>query len=464
MKKTLPLKRIHFIGIGGIGMSAIAEMLDDLGICVQGSDAKESANTKRVRDKGIPVFIGHSADNLKGVDAVVVSTAIQPDNPELIAAKQLGIPVGHRSEMLAEILRFKQSICISGTHGKTTTSSLIASILMQARLKPSFVIGGILNSLASNARLGKGKYVVVEADESDGSFLRLPHAVSVITNIDSEHMDYYKEFDNMKAAYRLFVDNTSFYGFSVLNTDHPVVRELAEQTDSRKVITYGLNKSADVHADHIRLKKGRLVFDVFVRRGAKFVKIKDVMLNMFGLHNVQNALAAVAVGIGLGIKEDVIKKALKKFEGIQRRLTLRGTVNKVALYDDYGHHPVEIAASVQAVRSGTSGKVVAVFQPHRYSRLRDLWTDFLTCFKDADTVIVCDVFPAGEVPIDGINKRAFADALTQYHPHVISLSGFEELADIIQSETNAGDTVICLGAGSISAESIKLVKALKGKR
>ena len=263
MKKTIPLKRIHFIGIGGIGMSAIAEMLDDLGLCVQGSDAKESANTTRIREKGIPVFIGHHADNLKGVDAVVVSTAIKQDNPELVAAKSLGIPIGHRSEMLAEILRFKQSICISGTHGKTTTSSLVASILMQAKLKPSFIIGGILNSAASNAQLGKGKYVVVEADESDGSFLRLPHAVSVITNIDSEHMDYYKEFDNMKAAYRLFIDNTSFYGFSVLNTDHPVVKELADNTVGRKIITYGLNKTADVHADYIRMKNGKLIFDVF---------------------------------------------------------------------------------------------------------------------------------------------------------------------------------------------------------
>jgi len=464
MKKTIPLKRIHFVGIGGIGMSAIAEMLDDLGLCVQGSDAKESANTLRIQKKGIPVFIGHSADNLKGVDAIVVSTAIQPDNPELVAAKQLGIPVGHRSEMLAEILRFKQSICISGTHGKTTTSSLIASILMQARLKPSFVIGGILNSMASNARLGKGKYVVVEADESDGSFLRLPHAVSVVTNIDAEHMDYYKEFDHMKAAYRLFIDNTSFYGFSVLNTDHPVVKEIAEKTEGRKIITYGLNKSADVHADHIRTKRGRLVFDVFVRRGAKFTKIKDVVLNMFGYHNVQNALAAIAVGIGLDIKADVIKKALKKFEGIQRRLTLRGTANKVAVYDDYGHHPVEIAASVNAVKTSTSGKVIAVFQPHRYTRLRDLWVDFLACFADADTVIVCDVFSAGEQPIDGINKEAFATALALYHPRVIPLSGFNELADIIRTETVAGDTVVCLGAGSISAESVKLVKALKGKK
>lgn len=464
MKKIIPLKKIHFIGIGGIGMSAIAEMLDDLGIVVQGSDAKESANTARLRAAGIPVFIGHHEKNLKGVDAVVVSTAIKEDNPELVHAVRMGIPVGHRSEMLAEILRFKQSICISGTHGKTTTSSLIASILMAAKMNPSFVIGGILNSLGANARLGKGKYVVVEADESDGSFLKLPHAVSVVTNIDPEHMDFYKEFENMKQAYRLFIDNTSFYGFSVLNTDHPVVREIAEKTDARQIITYGLNKSADVHADYIRVKNGRLIFDVFVRQGDKFIKIKDVVLNMVGLHNVQNALAAIAVGIGLEIKTNIIKKALKKFEGIQRRLTLRGTVNKVAIYDDYGHHPVEISASINALRSSVSGKLIAVFQPHRYSRLRDLWTDFLTCFGSADMVIVCDVFAAGEQPIDGVDKESFVRELSMYHRQAIMLDSFDNLANVVRENTTAGDTVVCLGAGNISAESIRLVKSLKRKK
>jgi UDP-N-acetylmuramate--alanine ligase len=277
-------------------------------------------------------------------------------------------------------------------------------------------------------------------------------------------MDYYKEFDNMKAAYRLFIDNTSFYGFSVLNTDHPVVKELADNTVGRKIITYGLNKTADVHADYIRMKNGKLIFDVFVRSGAKFTKIKDITLNMFGRHNVQNALAAIAVGIGLDVKADIIKKALKKFEGIQRRLTLRGMVKKVAIYDDYGHHPVEISASINAVRSAVSGKVIAVFQPHRYSRLQDLWSDFLMCFHEADTVVVCDVYAAGEQPIEGINKEAFVTALSAVHPHVISLESFEMLADVVKNNTSAGDTVVCLGAGSISAESIKLVKELKRRK
>jgi UDP-N-acetylmuramate--alanine ligase len=277
-------------------------------------------------------------------------------------------------------------------------------------------------------------------------------------------MDYYKEFDNMKAAYRLFIDNTSFYGFSVLNTDHPVVKELADNTVGRKIITYGLNKMADVHADYIRMKNGKLIFDVFVRCGSKFIKIKDITLNMFGMHNVQNALAAIAVGVGLDVKADVIKKALKKFAGIQRRLTLRGTVKKVAVYDDYGHHPVEIAASINAVRSATAGRVVAVFQPHRYSRLKDLWHDFLTCFNEADIVVVCDVYPAGEQPIEGVNKMAFAEELSATHRHVIALDGFDALADVVQDYAHAGDTIVCLGAGTISSESIKLVKELKRRK
>lgn len=462
MKNILPLKKIHFIGIGGIGMSAIAEMLDDLGIKVQGSDAKESANTIRVRKKGIPVFIGHDKKNLKGVDAVVISSAIHLDNVELVEAKERGIHVGHRSEMLAEILRFKQSICVSGTHGKTTTSSLIASMLMQARLHPSFVIGGILNSQASNARLGKGKYVVVEADESDGSFLKLPTTISVITNIDPEHMDYYKTFDNMKKAYGLFINNTSFYGFSVACIDHPVVCEVIEKITARKIITYGMDKKADVHADHIRVQKGKLVFDVFVRQGNKFVKMKNVILSMFGLHNVQNALAAIAVGVGLELKEDVIKKALENFAGIQRRLTNRGCVKGITVYDDYGHHPVEIKASLSALKSALTGQLIAVFQPHRYSRFRDLWDDFLTCFELADTVIVCDVYGSGEEPLDGISKQDFAKQLKKHHKSVLALENFEALPDLIAKHSKDGDTVICLGAGSISSESIKLVKALKG--
>lgn len=461
MKLSCPLKKIHFIGIGGIGMSAIAEMLADLGLSVQGSDAKESANTKRVAKSGIPVFIGHKKENLKGVDAVVVSSAIQPDNPELVEARRLGIPVGHRSEMLAEILNYKRSICISGTHGKTTTSSLIASVLMQARLKPSFVIGGILNSQSSNARLGKGDYVVVEADESDGSFLKLPTTISVVTNIDPEHMDHYKTFENMKKAYTLFIQNTAFYGFSVVCTDHPVVNEVIQDIDTRRIVSYGLNKAADVHADHIRSYENGTIFDVFVRTGNKFKKIKDVKLSMLGRHNVLNALAAIAVALRLGIKDSVIKKALSTFEGIQRRLTLRGSLKDVKVYDDYAHHPIEIEATLKAVKSSVKGKIVAVFQPHRYSRFGDLWDEFLTCFECADEVLVLDVYSAGEKPLSGITAPMFVQALNQKNKQASYLVSVADLKEKASSLTKT-DTIVCLGAGSISAEITQLLKKEKG--
>ncbi len=461
MKLTCPLKKIHFIGIGGIGMSAIAEMLADLGIKVQGSDAKESANTIRVREGGIPVFIGHNVKNLKGVDAVVISSAIHPNNPELLAARRLGLPVGHRSEMLAEILAYKRSICVSGTHGKTTTSSLIASILMAARMKPSFVIGGILNSQASNARLGTGDYVVVEADESDGSFLRLPTTISVVTNIDPEHMDHYQTFENMKKAYQLFIRNTAFYGFSVVCADHPVVREIIEDIHERRLISYGMDKKADVHADHIRIEPDGLIFDVFIKNGSKFRKIKDVRLAMLGRHNVLNALAAIAVGVNLGVQDSVIKKALRGFEGIQRRLTYRGKIGKTRVFDDYGHHPIEVAATLQAVREATTGKVVAVFQPHRYSRFRDLWDEFLRCFEMADSVYVCDVYAAGETPIPGITAPAFVQALHGGHKNVSYLPDIAALEEIAK-ELDAQDTIVCLGAGSVSSQIISLLKSVKG--
>lgn len=461
MKLSCPLKKIHFIGIGGIGMSAIAEMLVDLGLFVQGSDAKESANTKRIQKSGITVFIGHKKENLKGVDAVVISSAIKPDNPELVEARRLGIPVGHRSEMLAEILNYKRSICVSGTHGKTTTSSLVASILMQAKLKPSFVIGGILNSQSSNARLGKGDYVVVEADESDGSFLKLPTTISIVTNIDPEHMDHYKTFDNMKKAYRLFIENTAFYGFSVVCTDHETVKEVIQDIDTRRIVSYGLNKKADVHADHIRMGADGIIFDVFVRNGSKFKKIKDIKLAMFGRHNVLNALAAIAVSLRLGISESVIKKALSKFEGIQRRLTLRGDLNKVKVYDDYAHHPIEIKATLDAVKSSVKGKIVAVFQPHRYSRFSDLWDDFLTCFDVADEVLVLDVYAAGENMIPGVTAPAFVQGLNLKGLNASYLPSIENLKEKAASLSSL-DTIVCLGAGSISSEITQLLKKEKG--
>lgn len=461
MELELPLKRIHFVGIGGIGMSAIAEILQDFGYTVQGSDGVENPNVIRLRKRGIKVFIGHHVRNLKKVDAVVVSSAIKPSNVEYRAAQKLGLPIGHRAEMLAEILRYKQGICISGTHGKTTTSSLITSILLKAKLKPSFVIGGILNSHATNAASGDGPQIVVEADESDGSFLKLPRFVSVVTNIDPEHMDYYKTFDMVKKAYEMFIQNTSFYGFTVACVDHPVVREVVDQIKNRKIIGYGLDKKASVHADRIRYTDKGMTFDVFVKVKNKFRKITDVQIAMFGLHNVRNALAAIAVGVELGIKDSIIKKALAGFKGIQRRLTIRGTVKGVRIFDDYGHHPVEIQATLEAVEAAKTGKVIAVFEPHRYSRFRDLWDDFLTSFDKADTVVVCPVYSGGENAIEGINASRFADELRMHHRRVIELTDWSELVRVVHQETSGKDSVVCLGAGSISSRSIKLVKELK---
>lgn len=461
MKLTCPLQKIHFIGIGGIGMSAIAEMLVDLGIAVQGSDAKESANTIRLRENGISVFIGHDGKHLADADAVVISSAIKSDNPELVEAKRRHLPVGHRSEMLAEILHYKQSICVSGTHGKTTTSSLIASILMAAGLDPSFVIGGILNAQHSNARLGKGDYVVVEADESDGSFLKLPTSISVVTNIDPEHMDYYHSFDNMKEAYGFFMKNTAFYGACIACIDHPTVREVIKQIDNRRCITYGTMEEADVQAINIRLLSGAQMFDVRVRTESGERIIKDIKLSMIGRHNVLNALASICVGLYLNIEVNIIKKALSSFAGIQRRLTYRGILNQMPVYDDYGHHPTEIKATLKAIRENTAGKVVAVFQPHRYTRLQDLWDSFLTCFTDADKVYVCDIYGAGETPIEGITAPAFARVLDEAHGNAVYLPLIDDLIGLT-SQYTAADTLVCLGAGSISAQINTLLGTLKG--
>ena len=460
MKLPIPLQKIHFIGIGGIGMSAIAEMLHDIGVVVQGSNNVKNGNTERLIKQGIPVYIGHDTGNLNGADAVVISSAIKPDNPELVEARRRGLAIGHRSEMLAEILKYKKSVCVSGTHGKTTTSSLIASLMVEAGQKPSFIIGGILNAKSSNAQLGKGDWVVLEADESDGSFLRLPTTISVITNIDPEHLDYYKTFENEKQAYQAFIQRTAFYGCTVACFDHPVVRELITTVSDRKIITYGLNKQADVHPDHIRPTKNGFVLDVFIRRGSKFHKIKDVALSLMGEHNIANAMAAVAVGAYFNFSDRVIKKTLASFQGIQRRLTYRGNVGKkIALYDDYAHHPAEIRATLKALKAANSNHLIAVFQPHRYSRFQDLWTEFLGAFEMADSVIVCPVYSAGETPIPNVRSDLFAKELALTHPRVEVISDLKELKTAILKQASPEDTVVCLGAGSISAAAVELVNS-----
>ena len=457
---NFPLKKVHFIGIGGIGMSAIAEMLPTFGVAVQGSNNVENANTLRLQKIGIPVFIGHDATHLKGVEAIVVSSAIHPDNVELQAAREQGIPVAHRSEMLAELMRFKKSISISGSHGKTTTSSLIAHMLISAKMDPSFIIGGILNAKGSNASAGSGEWIVAEADESDGSFLKLPSTISVVTNIEPEHMDYYKTFDREKMAYQTFLNQTAFYGACVVCVDHPVVREILPAIKNRKIMTYGFSKTADVHADNVRVVSGGSVFDVYVRFNNDFEKISDVKISLMGKHNILNALAAFAVGEFLRLDRAIIKKSLADFMGIQRRLTLRGTERGVAVYDDYAHHPSEIKATLSALKEQISGRLIAVFQPHRYTRFQDLWADFKTAFEGVDALFVTDVYSAGDPAIEGVTADKFVSEMAPSYPDVYKTTENDFGQDVARF-VKTGDTVVCLNAGSLSRHIPELLEALK---
>ncbi|MBO7484160.1 MAG: UDP-N-acetylmuramate--L-alanine ligase [Alphaproteobacteria bacterium] len=457
---NFPLKKVHFIGIGGIGMSAIAEMLPTFGVTVQGSNNVENANTMRLQKMGISVFIGHDENHLKGVEAVVVSSAIHPDNVELLEAQRLGIPVAHRSEMLAELMRFKKSISISGSHGKTTTSSLIAHMLVSSNMDPSFIIGGILNAKGSNAGAGSGEWIVAEADESDGSFLKLPSTISVVTNIEPEHMDYYKTFDREKMAYQTFLNQTAFYGVCVVCVDHPVVREILPEIKNRKVMTYGFSKTADVHADNVRVVQGGSVFDVYVRQVEGFEKISDVAISLMGKHNILNALAAFSVGEFLKLDREIIKKSLADFMGIQRRLTLRGTEQEVAVYDDYAHHPTEIKATLSALKEHVSGRLVAVFQPHRYTRFQDLWTDFKTAFEGVDALFVTDVYSAGDPVIEGVMADKFVAEMLPSYKHIYKTSETNFARDVAHF-VQSGDTVVCLNAGSLSRHIPELLEALK---
>ena len=455
MTTNLPFKCVHFVGIGGIGMSAVAEMVQALGIQVQGSDKTENDNIKRLRQKGIQVFIGQKEENLNNADVVVYSTATK-DNIEVKTAAQQGLTIAHRSEMLAELLKLKHSICVAGTHGKTTTSSLIASILMEANFNPSFIIGGILNSQHSNAQMGSGDWVVAEADESDGSFLRLPSTISVVTNIDPEHMDFYKTYKKKKNAFLTMLNQTAFYGVNVVCLDHPVIRELLPQIKNRPLITYGLSPLADVFAEHVEIVPTGTRFDVTATIKQKQIKIEQVCLNMMGEHNVQNALAAISVALHLGISPEIIKQALANFQGIQRRLTHRGAFMNCDIYDDYAHHPNEIKATLAAIKPHVNGRLIAIWQPHRWTRFHDLYFDFLNAFDQADEVIVTDVYAAGEQQNEGSTPDSFAEKLALTKP--THFSSFENLKEILQNTLQPNDTVVCLGAGSISSFAKELTK------
>jgi UDP-N-acetylmuramate--alanine ligase len=454
---------IHFVGIGGIGMSGIAEVLHNLGYRVQGSDLADSANTKRLVELGIRVMIGHRAENLDTAEVVVVSSAVKPDNPEVVAARARRLPVVRRAEMLAELMRLKWSIAIAGTHGKTTTTSIVGALLETAGLDPTVINGGIINAYGTNTRLGAGDWMAVEADESDGTFTRLPATVAVVTNIDPEHLDFYGDFATLQQAFETFVGNIPFYGFAVMCIDHPVVQGMVAKLSERRILTYGLSPQADIRAVNIRLGGDGSHFDVVVtdRMSREERTIPKLFLPMFGDHNVQNSLTAVAVAEELGLGDEVVRATLRNFRGVRRRFTKTGEWNGVSIIDDYGHHPVEIAAVLKAARAIVGGRVVAVVQPHRYTRLADLFDGFCTCFNDADTVLVADVYAAGEAPIAGINREALVAGLGAHgHRDARALAGAEVLAPTIRELTRPGDMVVCLGAGSITNWANALPAAL----
>ena len=457
---------VHFIGIGGIGMSGIAEILLKIGYSVQGSDAKSSANTERLERLGARIFIGHDAAHLGDeVSAVVYSTAVKADNPEMKAARARRVPLVRRAEMLAELMRLQFSVAVGGTHGKTTTTSMVAALLDAGGLDPTVVNGGIINAYGTNAKVGDGDWIVVEADESDGSFLRLKSTVAIVTNIDPEHLDHYGDFDRVRQAFVDFVENIPFYGFAAVCLDHPEVQKLVAGVDNRRLVTYGLNPQAMVRAENCDMAADGCRFDVVIQDG-ETTRIEGLHLPMAGWHNVSNALAAIAVARELDVADEAIRAGLASFGGVKRRFTTTGVVNGVRIVDDYGHHPVEIAAVLKAARQVTQtsdgGRVIAVVQPHRYTRLRDLLEEFSTSFSDADSVIVADVYPAGEAPIEGVDKHALVDGVRRYgHRHVQALENAAVLPRLIRDEARDGDLVVLLGAGDITAWAYALPAQLE---
>lgn len=451
--RNLPVRvgPIHFVGIGGIGMSGIAEVMLNLGYDVQGSDIKANANVERLTGKGARVMIGHKAENVDGAGALVVSTAIRKDNPELVAARERKIPVVRRAEMLAELMRLKYSVAVAGTHGKTTTTSLVSALMDAAGLDPTVINGGIISAYGSNAKMGEGDWMAVEADESDGSFLKLRATVGIVTNIDPEHMEHYGDFDALRDAFTQFVEGLPFYGFAVLCTDHAEVQALASRIEDRRVLTYGFNAQADVRCRNLTMDADGSRFDVVFRSRDGEVDVwETVFLPMMGEHNVMNAIAAIAVARELGADAESARTALAGFGGVKRRFTRTGEWNGAAIVDDYGHHPVEIAAVLKAARQASAGKVIAVVQPHRYTRLRDLFEDFCTCFNEADSVLVADVYEAGEAPIPGADRDHLVAGLKAHGHRDAAPTTRERVARDVAARAGEGDVVICLGAGDIT--------------
>ncbi|WP_282119133.1 UDP-N-acetylmuramate--L-alanine ligase [Ruegeria atlantica] len=454
---------IHFVGIGGIGMSGIAEVLLNLGYRVQGSDLKASKITDRLASLGAEIFVGQRAENLENAAVVVVSTAIKPGNPELDGARAQGLPVVRRADMLAELMRLKSNIAIAGTHGKTTTTTMMAELMVAGDFDPTVINGGIIHAYGSNARMGQGEWMVVEADESDGSFNRLPATIAIVTNIDPEHMEHWGDFDQLRDGFYEFVSNLPFYGLAVCCTDHAEVQTLVGRITDRRVRTYGFNAQADVRALNLTYKGGVAHFDIHLQYEDKM--IEGCTLPMPGDHNVSNALSAVAVARHLGMKASEIRDALANFGGVNRRFTKVGEIDGVTIIDDYGHHPVEIAAVLKAARQASEGRVIAVHQPHRYSRLSNLFDDFCTCFNDADVVAIADVFSAGEDPIEGASRDDLVQGLIRHgHRHARALLNENDLERLVREQARPGDMVVCLGAGTISTWANGLPERLRQKQ
>ncbi len=459
---------IHFVGIGGIGMSGIASILHELGYTVRGSDINESLNVLRLRDSGIQISIGHSADNIQGASVVVVSSDIHDTNCELVAARHAGIPVVKRAEMLAELMRLKPSIAIAGSHGKTTTTSVLGHVMDTCHMQPTIVCGGIIQAMGTNARVGTGDWVVVEADESDGSFIKLPATIAVVTNIDPEHMSYYKDFGTLLRAFETFTDNIPFYGLNVLCLDHPIVRQLASRITDRRVLTYGLQDGADVQATNIHMAPEGCTFDVHLSGKTQSFNSEletvytGVEIPLLGHHNIQNSLAVIAVAIELDLDMVQVFFALKTFRGVKRRFTWVGEYNGVKIVDDYAHHPVEIQRVLEAGKIASKGRVIAVMQPHRYSRLNDLFKDFASCFTDADKVLVTPVYAAGEEVIPGVDHHHLAESIKMTgKKDVKAVEGFDDLVANLLETVETDDVVICLGAGSITYWAADLAGAME---
>jgi len=446
---------IHFTGIGGIGMSGIAEVLLNMGYAVQGSDLKESPILERLRGLGARIAIGQAAETLGEAEVVVVSSAIKRDNPELEAARARALPVVRRAEMLAEIMRLRWNVAVAGTHGKTTTTSLVAALLDAGGEDPTVINGGIIQSYGSNARLGEGRWMVVEADESDGTFVKLPATIAIVTNIDPEHLDHYGSVEALHDGFEAFVSNIPFYGALIACIDHPDVQSLIGRVTDRRVVTYGLSRQADLRAESVGYAAGGMRFDLVVREGEAEIRHAGLALPMPGEHNVLNALAAIAVARELRIDTEAIRAGLAGFDGVKRRFTRVGEWRGATVIDDYAHHPVEIAAVLKAARAAVAesgGRVIAIHQPHRYTRLHDLFEGFCGCFNDADLVAITDVFAAGEAPIEGVSRDALVGGLRAHgHRGAQAIRAPEGLAEFVAGHARAGDLVVCLGAGTISA-------------